>query len=194
MKRQVGFSVLFLGVSLFASTSAHAQAGDAARLEENKRIARDFYQDLWFSDNTGNFGRYVAETYVVHDIGDRKGVTEPAVEQKNVADFFWNNGILAGSIDYQLADGDLVATRWTCEFEPTTWFGRLAIGSFRMPVVNVLRIENGKIVEFWNHRHDIDGPQTTLLKLQGLLIGLAFGLVPLFWAISLRRRLQRSGR
>ena len=170
----------------------HAQSVDVDLLEENKRLARGFYDDLWFSDNTDRYERYVAEFYVVHDIGDRKNATEPAVEQKNIADFFWKHGTLSGGIDYQVAEGDLVATRWVSDFEPETLFGRLLIGHTSLPIINVLRFEDGKIVEFWNHRHDIDTSQTLIFTLQGLLIGLGIALIPLIWAFRLRRRLKRA--
>ena len=39
-------------VAVTTSQSLDAQAPDTARLEENKRLARAFYQDLWFSRNT----------------------------------------------------------------------------------------------------------------------------------------------
>ena len=64
----------------------HAQSAETDNLQENKRLARAFYDDLWFNNNTDNYSEYVADTYVVHDIGDRKNVTEPAVEQKHIAD------------------------------------------------------------------------------------------------------------
>ena len=89
----------------------HAQSVDSDLLEENKRLARAFYDDLWFSNNTDKYSLYMADTYVVHDIGDRKNVTEPAVKQKHIADFFWKNGVMSGRLDYQVAEGDLVATR-----------------------------------------------------------------------------------
>lgn len=125
----------------------------------NKEIARNFYKDLWFTNNTDNYKKYMADQYVVHDIGDRKGVTEPAVEQKNIADFFWKNGEFDCKIDYQIAEGDLVATRWTGSFKGKTLFGRIALENKKpISIINVFRIKNGKIVELWNHRHDIDTP------------------------------------
>lgn len=160
--------------------------------EINKEIARAFYQDLWFSNNTDNYARYVADTYVVHDIGKRKGVTEPAVEQKNIADFFWRNGTLGGKIDYQVAEGDLIVTRWTGTYNPETLLGRIAIGNGELPIINVLRIKDGKIVEFWNHRHDIDTPQTLKYVFQGLLLGLVIALIPTFLAFRLKRKLKRA--
>lgn len=184
--------ITFVITGLMLGSVSSAQTADAERLEENKRIARAFYDDLWFSDNTDNYGLYVADTYVVHDIGDRKNAAEPAVEQKHIADFFWRHGTLSGQIDYQVADGDLVATRWISDFEPETLFGRFVLKHTSLPIINVLRIENGKIVEFWNHRHDIDTAQTIRFTLKGLLIGLLIALIPLIWAFRLRGLLKQT--
>lgn len=158
-------------------------------IEVNKEIARKFYQDLWFSNHTDKYSDYVADEYVVHDIFERKNVTEPAVEQKNIADFFWNNGELQGKIDYQIADGDLVATRWTTTLKPKTLFGRI-LAVENMAIINVFRIQDGKIVEIWNHRHDIETKQTLKFVLQGLLIGLLIALIPTIIAIRLKRKLK----
>ncbi|MEK6155173.1 ester cyclase [Flavobacteriaceae bacterium 3-367] len=159
--------------------------------EINKEIARNFFLDLWFSNNTGNYKKYVADTYVVHDIGDRKGVTEQAVEQKNIADFFWNNGEMDCKFDYQVAEGDLVATRWTISYRPNTLFGKFFLASDEpFSIINVFRIKDGKIVEFWNHRHDIDTPQTMKFVFKGLLWGLLIALIPTFFVFRLRRKLK----
>jgi len=162
-----------------------------SKLEVNKEIARNFYQDLWFTNNTDNYSKYVADTYVVHDIGDRKGVTEPAIEQKNIADFFWKNGDFDSKIDYQIAEGDLVATRWTGSFKSKTLFGRIALETDKpISIINVFRFKDGKIVEFWNHRHDIDTPQTLRFTFKGLIIGLLIALFPTFIAFRLRKKLR----
>ncbi|MEM7083966.1 MAG: ester cyclase [Pseudomonadota bacterium] len=179
-------------LSVVVAPSVSADGINSAQEEQNKRIAREFYDDLWFNNRTDNYGKYMADTYVAHDVGDRKNVSEPAIEQKYIADFFWENGTLSGQIDYQIADGDLVATRWVSEFEPETVFGRLLLGKASLPIINVFRIENGKIVELWNHRHDIDTRQTLRFTAQGLLLGLLIALAPLIWAIRLRRRLRAN--
>ena len=128
----------------------------------------------------------------MHDIGDRKGVTEPAIEQKNIADFFWKNGEFDCKIDYQVAEGDLVVTRWTGSFKGKTLFGRIALETKKpISIINVFRIKNGKIVELWNHRHDIDTPQTLKFTLKGLFIGLLFSLIPIIFTIRLRRQLKK---
>ena len=157
--------------------------------EINKEIARNFYRDLWFSNNTDKYVDYVAEQYVVHDIWDRKNVTEPAIEQKYTADQFWDHGELSGTLDYQIAEGNLVATRWHASFEPKTFLGMI-FGMKKLAIINVFRIENGKIVEIWNHRHDIETNQTLTFIFKGLLIGLIIALIPTFIAFRLRKKLR----
>jgi predicted SnoaL-like aldol condensation-catalyzing enzyme len=116
----------------------------AAQSEEtNKALARRFYEQVWFSRNVAAVDELVAPEYVVHDIGDRKGVQEPADEQKRTADFFWQNGTMGGHIDFQIAEGDLVATRWQWQYQPKTWSARIAMlgGRNPIPIINVFRFE-----------------------------------------------------
>ena len=160
-----------------------------SQTETNKEIARNFYQDLWFTNNTEKYKDYVADEYVVHDIFERKGLTEPAIEQKNIADMFWENGELNGKIDYQIAEGDLVATRWQASLKPNTFFGKV-LGMENLAIINVFRIKDGKIVEIWNHRHDIETNQTVKFVIKGLLIGLLIALIPTFIAFRLRKKLR----
>lgn len=101
--------------------------------QTNKALARQFYEQVWFSRNLSAVDDLVAPTYIVHDIGDRKGVTEPADEQKQIADFFWQNGEMSGRIDYQIAEGDLVATRWQWKFKPKTWWMKALGGPEQIP-------------------------------------------------------------
>ena len=141
-----------------ADTAAETTATD--QLERNKETARKFYEDLWFSNNTGKYADYVAEEYVVHDVGPRKGVTEKAIEQKNIADFFHSMGEMTGEIDYQIAEGDRVATRWWTTMKPSDEARARGMTDVeRVAIINVMRFnEEGKIVEFWNHRHDVELP------------------------------------
>lgn len=185
------YSILIVSQIVFNSFGQEEPAIQKSQTEINKEIARDFYQDLWFTNNTDNYKKYVADQYVIHDIGDRKGVTEPAIEQKNIADFFWENGNFQSGIDYQIAEGDLVATRWTGSFEANTLFGRIALETDQpISIINVFRIKDGKIVEFWNHRHDIDTPQTLKFTMKGFLVGLILALIPTIIALRLRKKLR----
>ncbi|MFS4468332.1 ester cyclase [Maribacter sp. 2210JD10-5] len=159
--------------------------------EINKEIARNFYQDLWFTNNTNNYKKYVADEYVVHDIGDRKNVKELAITQKNIADSFWENGYFNSKIDYQIAEDDLVMTRWTGSFTSNTLFGRIALETKEpISIINVFKIKDGKIVEFWNHRHDIETPQTLKFTVKGFAIGLLIALIPIMLLIRVKRKLK----
>jgi len=184
--------LLLISLSLASPVvGAQTSASEQNRLEANKQVAMGFYQDLWATDNTDRYLDYLAERYIVHDIGNRKGVVESAVEQKLIADQFWDGGEMNFELDYQIAEGDLVATRWTWHFEPDTLLSRLMYGSTSIPIINVFRIEDGRIVEIWNHRHDIYTAITNLFLLQGLLIGLAIALIPTVMVFRLRKRLKR---
>lgn len=178
---------------MLAGSAAFAQSPpvDTSTAEANKRVAKAFYQDLWFSRNTDRYRQYVADTYVVHDTFERKNVTEPAVEQKHIADFFWSNGELSGDIDFQIAEGDLVATRWRARMAPSTFMGRFLMNSDDLPIINVFRFKDGKIVEIWNHRLDIETGQTLRFTIQGFAAGLVLALLPAVYALVLRRRLRR---
>ncbi|GEM_PF-1780633 len=164
---------------------------DDATEEANKAIALGFYENLWGSPNTDRYAEFMADTYIAHDIGSRKGVTEPAIEQKRIADRFWNNGTMHFELDYQVAEGDLVATRWWWGYEPETLLGHIMFGSERIPIINVFRIRDGKIVELWNHRHDIDTRMASLPILLAFITGLVLAGIP---ALIYRKKARRAHR
>lgn len=119
-------SLLFCLVALICTTS-WSQIDSLAKslqIEANKQIVMKFYNDLWATNNTDKYAETVAERYVVHDIGERKNVTEPAIQQKMIADFFWDNGDMEFILDYQIAERDLVMTRWSAAYTPHTLFGK----------------------------------------------------------------------
>jgi outer membrane biosynthesis protein TonB len=99
---------------------------------------------------------------------------------------------MTGTIDYQIAEGELVATRWQWYFEPNVWWMKLLGGKQHIPIINVFRFRDGKIVEIWNHRHDIDTMQSNVIFLKGLLVGLlpavVIGVVLLISWLRKRRR------
>ena len=168
-----------------------ASAAQDSQEAANKALAIGFYNDLWGSPNTDRYDKYVAETYVVHDIGGRKNMTEPAIEQKIIADRFWDNGTMQFELDYQVAEGDLVATRWWWHYQPDTLLGNLMFGDTSIPIVNVFRIRDGKIVEIWNHRHDIDTRMGTLPAVLAFLLGLLLAGIAGWWFTRRARRAQK---
>ena len=150
-----------IALSVFALLAACAPGAEEDVAERNKEIARNFYHDLWFTHNTDNYADYVADTYVIHDIGEAKGLTEPAIKQKQIADAFHGFGALTGEIDYQIAEGDKVATRWFVFLEPNIEAREMGMTAVNgVAIINVFRFNaDGKIVEIWNHRHDVELPR-----------------------------------
>ena len=159
--------------------------------ENNKALARRFYEEVWFKRNMSAVDELFAPTYVAHDTGDRKNSMEPADEQKKIAEFFWERGTMTGSIDYQIAEGDLVATRWQWYFEPSVWWMKLLGGKEHIPIINVFRFRDGKIVEVWNHRHDIDTGQANFIFVKGLALGLLPSVILLVLSFMLWRKLRK---
>jgi len=182
---------ILAGLLLLLPAPGLGAQADGQREEENKALARRFYEEVWFSRNMSAVDELVASEYVVHDIGDRKAVVEPADEQVRIADFLWKNGNMGGHIDFQIADGDLVATRWQWDYEPTSLLMKAVMlgGRRPVPVINVFRFEDGKIVEIWNHRHDIDvGFAANALRAQGFGAGVVTVIVLLVGVRLVRRR------
>ncbi|MBT31685.1 MAG: hypothetical protein CMO01_18670 [Thalassobius sp.] len=178
---------------LFAQTDS--LTNETSQEEINKEIAKNFYEDLWFNNRTENYSKYVAEEYTRRDIGDtpdQEAEVEKAISQKEVADRFWDGGTMTGFIDYQIADGDRVATRWYWTYKPESLMAKFMVGEHTIPIINVFKFKDGKIVEIHNHRHDISLNFTNMFLLKGLGIGLLIALVPTFLAIYYRRKLKKA--
>ena len=180
----------FILIAIFVCTATTMLAGEIE--EQNKALARRFYEEVWFKNNPAAIDELVAPTYITHDIGNRKNSMEQAEEQKKIAQFFWDRGTMTGTIDYQIAEGDLVATRWQWYFEPNVWWMKVLGGKEHIPIINVFRIRDGKIVEVWNHRHDIDTGKADFIFVKGLAVGLIPSIALLVLAFMLWRKLRRS--
>ncbi len=178
--------------SVKPAATAPESAAAPTQQEVNKALATRFYNEVWFSRNPDVVDEIIAPNYTIHDIGDNKGLTEPAAMQKDVAEMFWNNGNMSGTIDFQIAEGDLVATRWQWDFEPTSWWMKALGGRRPLPIINVFRFEDGKVVEIWNHRHDIDFAWGRILFAQGLLVGLIPSLILGIISLILWRKLRKA--
>lgn len=159
--------------------------------EKNKALARKFYEQVWFTNHPATVNELFAPEYIVHDIGDTKGIAEPANEQKRIVAFFRENGTMSGSIDYRIAECDLIATRRQWRFQPSVWRMKILGGRNQIPFINVFRFKDGKIVEIWNHRHDIDTAQGNIPFINGLLIGSIPSLILPVISFLLWRKLRK---
>jgi hypothetical protein len=61
-----------------------------------------------------------------------------------------------------------------------------------IPIINIFRFKDGKIVEIWNHRHDIDvGFAANVLRVQGFAAGVLSALLVALSARIWRWRRRR---
>jgi steroid delta-isomerase-like uncharacterized protein len=125
-------------------------------LEENKALVERFYDQVWNAGNVDVAAEVFAEDYVRHDLRPSEALPGPAGQAKIAADFRDAFPDLHMEVDLILAEGDLVAARWTTEGTNTgPWAGRPPTGKRAMfSGVNIFRIEGGQVVELWNHRDD----------------------------------------
>jgi steroid delta-isomerase-like uncharacterized protein len=126
-------------------------------VEANKALVRRFYDEVWGRGNLDVCDEVFAADYARHDL--RAGEAEPGPEgQKRIAQLFRSAfPDLTWHIDVLVGEGDYVVGRWTARGTHLgAWAGLEPTGSaMELAGVNVFRLENGKVVEIWNHRDDL---------------------------------------
>jgi steroid delta-isomerase-like uncharacterized protein len=123
----------------------------------NKALIQRFYEEVWGRGHLEVADEVFAADYVRHDL--RPTNPPPGAEgQKQIAaDFRAAFPDVHVTVDLVLAEGDLVAARWTMEGTNTGPWGKVpATGKHAsFSGVNIYRFENGKVTEIWNHRDDM---------------------------------------
>lgn len=106
------------------------------KVEANKKLVADFYQELFGDKNVDAIDKYIADDYIQHNpaLPDGKESLKQGATQ-------WFKGAPKEKIDIQhlSADGDLVYIHTRTKFGPKT-----------MSVIDIFRLDNGKIVEHWD--------------------------------------------
>lgn len=59
---------IILSITALSTLAGCATLAEPSPTERNKDIARQFYENRWFSNNTEAYADFVADTYVVHDV------------------------------------------------------------------------------------------------------------------------------
>jgi steroid delta-isomerase-like uncharacterized protein len=123
----------------------------------NKALIVRFYEEVWGKGHLEVAAAIFAPDYVRHDL--RPGTPPPGPEgmKKITSDFRAAFPNLQMTIDLILAEGDMVAARWTMAGTHTgSWGNVQPTGKqARFSGVNIFRIENGMVAEIWNHRDDL---------------------------------------
>lgn len=126
-------------------------------IDEHKALVRRFYEEVWDAGNVDVAIEIFADDYERHDLRPGQAAPGGAGQATIAGEFRAAFPDLRMRVDLLLAEGDLVAARWTTEGTNTgSWGGRPPTGRHvTFAGVNIFRIRDGKVVELWNHRDDL---------------------------------------
>jgi steroid delta-isomerase-like uncharacterized protein len=124
---------------------------------QNKALVARFYDEVWDKGNVEVAHEVFADDYVRHDLRPTQALPGPAGQAKIAEDFRRAFPDLRFIVDLILADGALVAARWTATGTHTGSWGALDPTGKRATFsgVNIFRFDKGRVVEIWNHRDDL---------------------------------------
>jgi steroid delta-isomerase-like uncharacterized protein len=131
--------------------------------DANKELVRRFYEEVWNRGHTDVALEVFADDYVRHDLRPSDALPGGAGQAKIAADFRAAFPDLVFTPELLLADGDLVAARWTASGTHKGQWGAVEPTGKHVEFsgVNIFRVEDGKVVEIWNHRDDLGLLQQT---------------------------------
>ncbi len=119
--------------------------------EQNKAIARKYFEDILSQGNLALVDEIFADDYVGHtpfdDIHGSEGAKQFCAM---LLEAFPDSQL---PVEDQIAEGDKVVTRWTCRATHTGEFqGMPPTGKYTtMTGTTIFRIANGKLVEGWTN-------------------------------------------
>src|SRR5215208_4113142 len=91
--------------------------------EQNKATVLQFYEEVWNNGNVDFAFEIFAEHYIRHDLRPTEALPGPEGQRKIAADFRVAFPDLQWNVDLILAEGDLVAGRWTARGTNTGRWG-----------------------------------------------------------------------
>jgi steroid delta-isomerase-like uncharacterized protein len=123
----------------------------------NSEVVRRFYKEVWNRGNVDVADEVFADDYVRHDLRPSQAEPGPAGQKRIAADFRRAFPDVRFDVEMIIAEGDLVAARWTAQGTTSgPWGGQPATGRrARFSGVNIFRFRDGKVAEIWNHRDDL---------------------------------------
>jgi predicted ester cyclase len=137
---------------------------EGAHMEpENKALVTRFYEQVWNEGHTVVAHELFHDEYVRHDLRPTSASPGGVGQAKIASDFRAAFPDVAFRVDLIVAEGDMVAARWTASGTHTGVWGDVEPTHRYVTFsgVNFFRIAHGKIVEIWNHRDDLGLLQQT---------------------------------
>ena len=122
--------------------------------EDNKALVRRFFEEFWDRKNLAAADELMAASHVDHTPGSPPGLPAgPAGFKQFGSVYFAAFPDLHLTIDDQVAERDMVVTRWTSHGTNTgSLFGMPATNkSATITGITISRIVNGKAVETWTN-------------------------------------------
>ena len=139
MKKIISLSItlLFLTSQLYIYGQSQSDGLKKFQLQEsNKKMVVEFYQELFGDKNPDAINKYIGDKYIQHNPGlpDGKEALLQAIK-------VWFKDAPKEKVDFRhvAADGDLVFLHVRSKLGPKV-----------RAIVDIFRIENGKIVEHWD--------------------------------------------
>jgi predicted SnoaL-like aldol condensation-catalyzing enzyme len=127
----------------FAAHAVPAVAADAAQLEANRKAVVEFYDKALNDKDFAAASPYLGPRYVQHNPVAADGIEGLKGFLGFLRDKFPNSH---SEIKKVFADGDFVILHVHAVREP---------GTRGLAIVDIFRLENGKIVEHWDVRQDV---------------------------------------
>jgi steroid delta-isomerase-like uncharacterized protein len=123
----------------------------------HKQIVRRFYEELWNRGNLQVADELVSPDYVRHDLRPGEAPPGPAGQKAVAQKFREAFPDVRLEVESLIAEGDLVAARWTISGTYAGPWGGVAPTGRKVGFagVNFFRIAEGKIAEIWNLRDDL---------------------------------------
>lgn len=184
------------------SSSSTAEVGGVNTPQEDKNVAlvMRLYEEAWNNDNYAVADEIFAPDYIRHDASDPvQGSGEAILQSKRTREVKSLLPDLKLESEVIMADGDMVAVRWTSRGNPADIPGvmRFLVGKTGPIVatgVNTYRFREGRVAEIWNNRDDLTIQREMGVfrwyALGGFLIGV---LITLLGGWALRRRRSVHG-
>src|SRR5262245_47070541 len=125
--------------------------------EEHKALVRRFYDEVWNGGDVEVAREVFADDYVRHDLRPTSAAPGGAGMAAIARAFRQAFPDIRMEVDVLLAEGHLVAARWTTTGTFTGTWGDIAPTGrrARFSGVNIFRFAGGRVVELWNHRDDL---------------------------------------
>ncbi|MBB4662016.1 ester cyclase [Conexibacter arvalis] len=118
-----------------------------------KQLVREYVERVWNGGELAAVDELVAEDYAAHDPVDSEPVRGREMLKETVANYRRAFPDLVNTIHEQIAEGDLVATRWSSTgTHQGPAFGLEATGNRRdVTGIMIIRLDDGRVAEEWHN-------------------------------------------